>query len=65
MVKKGLKKPVMKGYHESGFVVVHTGVGQTLSNELSFHLLTAYDDLHPRLQVENAAICLRPLKTQV
>lgn len=42
---------------ERGLVRVLSDQGQTLSNELRFHLLTAYDDLHPRLQVENTAIC--------
>lgn len=52
----------MKGYLEFGVVVVLSDMGQSLSDELSFHLLTTYDDLCPRLQVENAAICLHPLK---
>lgn len=55
----------MKAYQEVGLVEVFFDVGQTLSNELRFHLLTTNDDLHPRLQVQNTAICLRPLKTQV
>lgn len=68
--KKGYKnrrhhsrEPVMKGYQqEIGLVVVLSDGGQTLRNELRFHLLTTYDDLHPRLQVQNTAICLCPLK---
>lgn len=62
--KKGQssREPVMKGYQESGLVAVLPDAGQTLRNELRFHLLTSYDDLHPRLQVQNTAICLCPLK---
>lgn len=48
----------MKGYQEVGPVVVLSDVGQTLGNELSFHLLTTNDDLCPRLQVKNTAVCL-------
>ncbi len=54
----------MKGYQESRLVEVLSDEGQTLSNQLRFHLFTTYDDLHPRLQVENTAICLCPLNTQ-
>lgn len=54
----------MRGYQGNGLVVVLSDVGQTLSNQLRFHLLTTNDDLHPGLQVENTAICLRPLKTK-
>lgn len=32
--------------------------GQTLSDELIFHFFTTNDDLHPGLQVKNAAIRL-------
>ena len=56
--------PVMKGYQEIGLVVVLLDEGQTLCNELRFHLVTTYDDLHPRLQVENTAICLQSVKIQ-
>lgn len=56
--------PVMKGYQEIGLVVVLLDEGQTLCNELGFHLLTTYDDLHPRLQVENTTICLQSVKTE-
>lgn len=51
----------MEGYQKNGFVVVLSNGGQTLSNELRFHLLTTYDNLHPRLQIQNAAVCLHPL----
>lgn len=54
----------MKGYQEIGLVVVLLDVGQTLCNELGFHLLTTYDDLHPRLQVENTTIGLQSEKMQ-
>ena len=49
-----------KGYQESGLVVVLYDVGQALSNELRFHLLTTHYDLHPRLQVQNTTIHLQP-----
>lgn len=55
----------MKGYHEVGLVVVLSDVGQTLGNELRFHLLTTNDDLHPRLQVKNTAICLCKQKNSI
>lgn len=38
--------------------MVLSDVGQTLSDELIFHFFTTNDDLHPGLQVKNAAIRL-------
>lgn len=58
------KKPswaVKRGYQEVRLVVVFSDEGQTLSNELSFHFLTTDDNLHPGLQVKNAAICLHTM----
>lgn len=48
----------MVGYKESRIVVVFSGVGQTLSDELRFHILSTDDDLHARFQIQNPAICL-------
>ena len=58
------RESVMKGYQEGRPVVVLSDAGQTLSNELRFHLFTTYDDLHPRLQVQNTAVGLQPKKTR-
>lgn len=56
---------VMRGYQEVRLVMVLLDVGQTLSNELSFHFLTTNDNLHPGLQVKNAAICLHAMKKKL
>lgn len=52
----------MRGYQEVRLVMVLLDEGQTLSNELSFHFLTTNDNLHPGLQVKNAAICLHAMR---
>lgn len=52
----------MKGYKESGLVPVRFAEGETLSDELGDHFLTANDDQHPRLLVQNTAIGLHPFK---
>lgn len=52
----------MRRYQEVRLVMVLLDEGQTLSNELSFHFLTTNDNLHPGLQVKNAAICLHAMR---
>lgn len=54
---------MLKGYQESGLVVVLFGAGQALSDELRFNIHTSYHNLHLRLQVENTTICLKQLQT--
>lgn len=48
----------MIGYKEIRRVVVFSGEGQTLGDELRFHILATDDDLHVRFQIQNPAICL-------
>lgn len=52
----------MIGYKGNRFVIVFSGVGQTLSDELRFHILATDDDLHARFQIKNPAICLQSKK---
>ena len=48
-----------KGYDTSRRVDFFCDVGQALRDELSLHLLSSNVDLHTRLHVEDAAVCLR------
>lgn len=52
----------MIGYKVKRFVIVFSGVGQTLSDELRFHILATDDDLYARFQIKNPAICLQSKK---
>lgn len=52
----------MKEYQKKWLVLVLSADGQTLSDELRFHILATNDDLHPRLQIKNPAICLQTFK---
>lgn len=58
-----------KDYQVDWLVVVLPDEGQTLGNELRFHFLTTYDDLHPRFQVEDTGVRLpagrTPASTQL
>lgn len=49
---------VKRKYQEVRLVMVLLDESQTLSNELSFHFLTSNHNVHPWLQVKNAAIFL-------
>lgn len=53
-----------RGYQEVGLVMVLLDQGQTLGHELSFHFLTTNDNLHPGLQVKNAAIGLHAMRNR-
>lgn len=48
----------MIGYKESRSVFVFSGEGQTLGDELRFHIMAPDDDLHARFQIKNPAIRL-------
>ena len=47
-----------KGYDKRRLVDVSCDVGQALRDELSPHLPSSNVDLHTRLHVEDAAVCL-------
>lgn len=53
-----LRWAVMGVYQEARLVMVLPDEGQTFSDQLTLHSFTTNVDLHPGLQVKNAAICL-------